>query len=121
MGTWLLFKANVRNFLRNTRTKNYIRFSKNSETPTKYLSEHEHQSVFSIMSSGYVFKESWCLNDVQEERFYQYFKVLEERYQNIGYKHLLAVYCWWYGCCNGIRHGAAFCLLLEHPVRLTTA
>ncbi len=94
---WLAFKAIVKDFLGNTRAKNYTEIVKNLLDSYQKLGCNMSIKVHFLHSHLDMFPENLgAVSDEQGERFHQDLKVME--YMN-GYKgrwdeHMLADYCW---------------------------
>ena len=92
---WLAFKAIVKDFLGNTRAKNYTEIVKKLFDSYKMLGCNMSIKVHFLHSHLDMFPENLgAVSDEQGERFYQDLKVMEGRYQGRWDEHMLADYCW---------------------------
>ena len=92
---WLSFKDVVKNFLGNTRAKNYTKIVQKLLESYKTLGCNMSIKLHFLHSHLANFPENLGdVSDEQGERFHQDLKVMEERYQGRWDVNMMADYCW---------------------------
>ena len=111
LSTWSSFVSLVKNFLGNHKALNYVEFLENMLTKYQEMGANICIKVLFLHSHLDRFPENvGDFLEEQGERFPQDIKVMEERYQGIWDRHMMADYCWClqHDCPNHPHHRKSY-------------